>query len=142
MNESLKALIPPGIKPSLRWSLAVSGWLLMLTGFAVWSLGLFGLPGFAFQEDQGQLRQRVQSVERAITRADQRRERDMLTAWSSELGRDVFALEREIDVMEKANQQVPERYLKQLNQMRASKEGADRRLTILMQTHPELVVER
>jgi hypothetical protein len=139
MSEALKAIIPPGMSPRLRWSLAISGWLLGLTIFAAWSLGWIGVPGFARAENQGVLEHRVQSVERAITLADKRRERDALTAWSSELGRDVFSLEREIDAMEKAKQQVPERYLRQLNQMRSDKVGAERRLTILMQTHPELL---
>lgn len=142
MNEALKALIPPGLKPNMRWALAVSGWLLVLTGFAAWSLGWFGLPGFAYADNQHVISQRVQSVERAVTYADQRRERDTLISWSSELGRDIFVLEREIDAMEKANVMIPERYLKQLNQMRADKDKAERRLLILMQTHPELAIER
>lgn len=142
MSEAIKAIIPPGLNPRLKWSLAVSAWLLALTGFAAWSLGWFGLPGFARAENQGVLESRVKSVETAVTLADRRRERDTLTAWSSELGRDVFALEREIDAMEKANQQVPERYLKQLNQMRTDKDSAERRLMILLQTNPELVTAR
>lgn len=142
MNEALKAIIPPGINPRLKWSLAISAWLLALTGFATWSLGWFGLPGFARQEGQGILEARVKDVETAVTLADRRRERDTLTAWSSELGRDIFTLEREIDAMEKGRQLVPERYLKQLNQMRADKDSAERRLMILMQTNPELVTAR
>lgn len=141
MNEALKAIIPPGMSPRLRWSLAISSWLFALTAFAAWSLGWFGLPGFARAENQGVLERRVQSVERAVTLADQRRERDALTAWSSELGRDIFSLEREIDFMEKGDAQVPERYLKQLNKMRTDKESAERRLLILMQSNPALVTD-
>lgn len=106
--------------------------------FAMWALNLFnaaGFPGFARAGEQISLDKRLQSVETTIQFEGMKRERDTLTAWISELSRDSFDLDREIEGMDKA----PERYLRQRDRMHSDKETAERRLMLLLQANPELV---
>lgn len=106
--------------------------------FVMWSINVFnaaGFPGFARAGEQVSLDKRLQSVETTIQFEGMKRERDTLTAWISELSRDSFDLDREIEGMDKA----PERYLRQRDRMHADKETAERRLMLLLQANPELV---
>lgn len=59
VSETFKQLIPPGIKPHLKWRLAVSLSLAGILIYAIWSLGLLGVPGFARADDVNQLQRRV-----------------------------------------------------------------------------------
>ena len=113
-------------------------WRVVVLAFVLWSLNIFnsaGFPGFARAGEQVSLDKRLQSVETTIRHEGLKRERDTLTAWISELSRDLFDLDREIESIQK----VPERYLRQRDRMQADKEGAERRLLLLLQANPELV---
>ena len=106
--------------------------------FVLWSINVFnaaGFPGFARAGEQISLDKRLQSVEMTIQFEGMKRERDTLTAWISELSRDLFDLDREIEGLAK----VPDRYLRQRDRMHGDKESAERRLMLLLQANPELV---
>lgn len=113
-------------------------WRVTQIVFVLWALNVFnaaGFPGFARTGEQVSLDKRLQSVETTIQFEGLKRERDTLTAWISELSRDSFDLDREIEGLDKA----PERYLRQRDRMHADKETAERRLMLLLQANPELV---
>jgi hypothetical protein len=59
VTGTFSALIPPGIRANLKWRLAVSISIMGLLVYALWSLGLLGLSGFARADDVKQLQQRV-----------------------------------------------------------------------------------
>lgn len=112
-------LLPP-VGPGTRWAIVVSGWLLVLTGFVVI------------------VDQRVSDVEDAIVHADLRRERDTLLAWVSEFRKDIFTLDREIEELTRKNVAVPERYLRQRDDIKEELERAKQRLELLERDHPEV----
>lgn len=133
-------LFPPG-SPQMRWRMTVSACILALIFFALWSLGALsrlGIPGFARQDSTLKLEVRMGAVEDAIKLADLRRERDYLTAWVSELNRDIFALERDIVAMEKREKSAPSMFIEHLNKMKNDRERAQRRLEHLEREHPEV----
>lgn len=132
-----RELLPPS-SPQLRWAMLLSSSVLLLVVFAMWSMGWLGVPGFARHDSTIVLEQRVKSVETAIHTADLRRERDALTAWVSELGRDIFNLERDIQQLEKDGKAVPSMFLRHLSDMKADRERAQRRLNRLEEDNPDI----
>lgn len=59
MNEGLRSLIPPGIRPHLKWRIVVSLSICGLILYVLWTLGMLGVPGFARAADVDQLQKRV-----------------------------------------------------------------------------------
>jgi len=63
MNSSVtgtfSALIPPGIRPHLKWRLVVSLSICGMLLYVIWSLGLLGVPGLARASDVEKLQKRV-----------------------------------------------------------------------------------
>lgn len=125
----------------MRWRIVISFCVLGLIGFAMWSMGWLGTPGFARQDNAAKVEARLGAVEDAIKLADLRRERDYLTAWVSELGRDIFNLERDIQDIEKRGKSAPAMFIEHLNKMKQSRERAQRRLEHLEREHPEITRE-
>lgn len=130
-------LLPP-VSPTTRWRIIISVCVLGLIVFAAWSMGWLGVPGLAREDYTLKLEARVLGVEEAIKLADLRRERDYLTAWVSELSRDVFALERDIQEMEKRGKAAPSMFIEHLNKMKNDRERAQRRLNKLEEDHPDI----
>lgn len=136
-------VLPP-VSPTMRWRMIISFCVIVLVFFALWSLGALGwlgIPGFARQDSAIKLESRMVAVEDAIKLADLRRERDYLTAWVSELNRDIFALERDIASMERVNKSAPSMFIEHLNKMKHDRERAQRRLEHLEREHPEVARE-
>lgn len=63
MNDAItgkfSALVPPGIKPHLKWRLVVSGSIMGILLFICWAMGWLGVPGLARAADVEQLQKRV-----------------------------------------------------------------------------------
>jgi predicted nucleic acid-binding Zn-ribbon protein len=133
-------MLPP-LGPQMRWAVIISISVLGLILFAMWAMGWLGSPGFAREDNTVKLEERVKDVEQAIKTADLKRERDALTAWVSELGRDIFNLERDIQDLEKHGRAVPALFIQHLNKMKADYEGAKRRLNKLEEDHPEIATQ-
>lgn len=55
-TETIKALIPPGIRPHLRWRIAVSLSIAGIFLYILWSLGALGMPGLALASDVNDLK--------------------------------------------------------------------------------------
>ena len=143
-TDDVKDFFRHALKGSPVWRLVTSAAIVAFAAGFYWAFGMPPFTGFALAEDVAQnmqkLERRVSGVEHAVTNADLKRERDYLEGRISELGRDIFTVERDILELELKGSAVPVGYRKQLRQMQDDKEKAEERLERLIQANPQLAV--